>query len=136
LALVFIKGLIMLKKVWCFSLFAMLVGCTASQVQTTPKSLNVQIGSNVPSGNAKFLGPITARHGGGCGLYGAEGNFQGAMTILRNKAAEMEANFVQILRQQGEHMTGLCLDRGYTIDGMAYQVGPSAQTNHSTVDRM
>ena len=43
------------------------------------------------------------------------------MTMLRNKAAERGADYVQIIGQQGEHMTGLCLDRAYVIDGFAYK---------------
>ena len=46
------------------------------------------------------------------------------MNILRNKADERGTDYVQIIRQQGEHMTGLCLDRAYVIDGLAYKKGP------------
>ena len=112
----------MKKKYIFLSAILALSGCTASQVKISPESLAVQFGTNPPSGDAIQIAPVTARHGGGCGLYGAEGNFEGAATILRNKAASMGANYVQIIRQQGEHMTGICLDRGYTIDGMAYRV--------------
>lgn len=112
----------LMKFLWTAVLVSMIVGCTAGQVKMSPESLAVQFGTVPPPEGAIQVAPITARHGGGCGLYGAEGNFEGAAIILRNKAATMGANYVQILRQQGEHMTGICLDRGYTIDGMAYQV--------------
>lgn len=98
-----------------------LAGCTASQVATQPNSVNIQVGNNLPGDGYKQLGPITAKHGGGCGLYGSQGNFEGAMTILRNIASERRADYVQIIRQQGEHMTGICLDRAYVIDGFAYK---------------
>jgi Domain of unknown function (DUF4156) len=112
----------MKKLIGTYFVVIFLAGCTASQVQIDSASLNVQIATTPPKGNVVQLGPVTARHGGGCGLYGAEGNFEGAATILRNKAARMGANYVQIIHQQGEHMTGICLDRGYTIDAMAYHV--------------
>lgn len=108
---------------WFIQLISILVlvGCSATQVSMHPDSVNVQVGTNPPSEGYTQLGPITARHGGGCGLYGAQGSFEGAMNILRNVAAQRGADYVQIIRQQGEHMTGLCLDRGYTIDGFAYK---------------
>lgn len=100
---------------------SLLAGCTASEVVMRPDSINIQIGTKSPGDGFTQIGPITAKHGGGCGLYGAQGDFEGAMNILRNKAAERGADYVQIIRQQGEHMTGLCLDRAYVIDGFAYK---------------
>ena len=99
----------------------LLVGCTASQVAMRPDSANVQVGSNPPGSDYIQVGPITAKHGGGCGYFGSKGDFEGAMTILRNKAAERGANYVQILMRQDEHLDGVCLDRGYAIDGYAYK---------------
>lgn len=102
-------------------IMGLLAGCTASEVIMRPASLNVQVGTNPPGEGFTQLEPITAKDGGGCGLFGSQGNFQGAMTILRNKAAEIGAVYVQILSQQGEHMAGICLDRGYVINGFAYK---------------
>jgi len=109
------------KIVFVLSLTFVLSACTASSVKMHPGSENVQIGTAAPEAGYSMLGPISAKHGGGCGLYGAEGDFAGAMNILRNKAAEMGADYVQIIRQQGEHMSGLCLDRAYDIDGLAFK---------------
>lgn len=111
----------MLRLVVSLITMLVLTGCTASQVAMRPDSENVQVGNNPPGDGYTQLEPITAKHGGGCGLYGSQGNFEGAMTILRNKAAERGADYVQIINQQGEHMTGLCLDRAYVIDGFAYK---------------
>jgi hypothetical protein len=99
----------------------LLAGCTASEIKMSPSSASVNVGSNSPGSGFTQLGPITAKHGGGCGLYGSQGDYQGAMTLLRNKAAAMGADYVQILSQEGEHMTGICLDRAYVIDGFAYK---------------
>jgi hypothetical protein len=74
---------------------------------------------NPPGQGYARLGPITAQHGGGCGWYGARGNHEGAMNILRNIAAERGASYVQIVSRQGERLLGLCLDRTYVIDVFA-----------------
>lgn len=107
--------------VFVLAIASTLVGCVASEVQVQPNSIAVQVGTNPPGENFVQLGAISAKHGGGCGLYGAQGNFEGAMNILQNKAAKRNADYVQILREQGEHMTGICLDRAYVIDGIAYK---------------
>ncbi|WP_445145038.1 DUF4156 domain-containing protein [Dyella sp. Tek66A03] len=99
----------------------LLAGCTASEVKVSPGSVSVQVGANSPGSGFAQIGPITAKHGGGCGLYGSQGDYEGAMKILRNKAAAMGADYVQILSQEGEHMKGICLDRAYVIDGFAYK---------------
>lgn len=98
-----------------------LVGCTAGNVAMHPNSVKIQVGNNTPGDGFVMLGPITAKHGGGCGLFGSQGNYEGAMNDLRNKAAERGANYVQIIRQEGEHMVGQCLDRAYVIDGFAFK---------------
>ncbi|MGD8241997.1 MAG: hypothetical protein PVG19_10245 [Desulfobacterales bacterium] len=100
---------------------SLLIGCTAGEVMMKPGSTSIQVGNNPPGEDFIQIGPITARHGGGCGIYGSQGDYEGAMNILRNKAHERGADYVQIIRQQGEHMTGLCLDRAYVIDGFAYK---------------
>lgn len=98
-----------------------LVGCTASTIAMRPESADVQIGNTPPGNGFTLLGAISAKHGGGCGLYGAQGNFEGAVNILRNKASERGADYVQIINKKGEHMAGLCLDRAYIVDGFAFK---------------
>jgi S1-C subfamily serine protease len=111
-----------MKKLTAFLIITLLLaGCAATNVAVRPSSVNVQVGHSSPGEGYDQLGPITAKHGGGCGLYGAQGDFEGAMNILRNKADERGADYVQIISQQGEHMTGLCLDRSYVINGFAYK---------------
>lgn len=102
-------------------------GCTAGKVATLPDTSRVRVGSQPPSGPNEQLGAITAKHGGGCGLYGARGSYEGAFTLLRNKAAELGADYVQILRVTEPRMEGICLSQAFVIDGMAYRIiqGPS-----------
>lgn len=104
-----------------FLSFILLLGCTATPVAMQSDSTHIEVSTLPPGHGYTQRGPITARHGGGCGLYGSRGDFEGAMNILRNRAAELDAEYVHILSQQGEHMKGICLDRSYTINGMAYQ---------------
>ena len=100
---------------------SVLCACAAGQVTVRPDAMHVQVGTSPPGQGFVQIGPITAKHGGGCGLYGSQGNYEGAMDILRNKAAERGVDYVQIVDQEGEHMAGMCLDRAYVIDGFAYK---------------
>ncbi len=105
----------------------LLAGCAASQVAIAPDAARVKTGSQPPVGQFEQLGVITAKHGGGCGLYGVGGDLEGAYTILRNRAAQLGADYVQILRVTGPHMEGICHDRAFVIDGLAYKTaGTSA----------
>lgn len=97
-------------------------GCTAGKVATLPDTSRVRVGSQPPGGLNEQLGAITAKHGGGCGLYGARGSYEGAFTLLRNKAAELGADYVQILRVTEPRMEGICLSQAFVIDGMAYRI--------------
>ncbi len=72
-------------------------GCSAAQIAVAPDATRVRTGSRPPDGAYDQLGAITATHGGGCGLYGTRSNLEGAYTILRNKAAQLGADYVQIL---------------------------------------
>lgn len=96
-------------------------GCAAADVLVTPDAARVQVGTRPPVGPHEQLGAITATHGGGCGLYGRRGTYEGADAILRNKAAKLGADYVQILRITEPHMEGICMYQGFVIDGMAYR---------------
>lgn len=58
-------------------------------------------GGNGDAASQRRLRTARGDHGkarGGCGLYGARGDLEGAYTILRNKAAQLGADYVQVLR--------------------------------------
>ncbi len=63
-----------------------LAGCAAAPVAIAPDAVTVRTGTEVPPEPYLELGAITASHGGGCGGFGTQGNYEGAYTILRNKA--------------------------------------------------
>jgi hypothetical protein len=99
-----------------------LSACTAATVSTAPGASKVVIGDQPPPEGYEQLGAITAKHGYGCGLYGSEGNFEGAYAVLRNKAAALGADYVHVLRVVlPGRMEGLCLAREFVIDGIAYK---------------
>ncbi len=99
----------------------MLSACTAGPSGLQQATLEVDVQNVAPSGKYRNLGPITATHGHGCGLFGSRGDFEGAVIILREKAVARGANYVQIIKQQGEFIREPCLDRTYIIDGFAYK---------------
>jgi hypothetical protein len=104
----------------------LLAGCAAAQVAPTPDASRVTIGTSPPQGPYEQLGTITATHGGGCGLYGARGSLEGAYTILRNKAAQLGADYVQILRLSEPHVVPGCSVQAFVLDGLAYKRATAA----------
>jgi hypothetical protein len=109
--------------------FVLLTSCTAAQVAVAPDSSRIKTGTQPPNARYEELGAITATHGGGCGLYGTAGNYEGAYSIIRNKAAQLGADYVHLLRVTGPHMQGICAYKGYTIDGMAYRILAAAPSS-------
>lgn len=99
----------------------LLAGCTAAQVAVAPDAARIQVGTQPPRGLYEQLGAITAKHGGGCGVYGTRGDYEGAYTILRNKAAQLGADYVQVLRVTEPRLEGFCMNQSYVIDGIAYR---------------
>jgi hypothetical protein len=69
------------------------------------------------------VGPISASHGGVC-IHGAPvGTFEGAYTLLKNRAVEMGATYVQILDQVEPVRSGPACSFRYVIRGVAYRDG-------------
>jgi hypothetical protein len=102
---------------------ALLVSCSAAQMAVTDKASRVRVGREAPSGGFQQVGAITAQHGGGCGAYGARGNFEGAYAVLKNRAADLGAEYVQILRVTEPRLEGMCMNQAFIIDGLAYKAG-------------
>ncbi len=104
------------------TLVAVLSACTAASVSVEPGASKVVIRDQPPPDGSEQLGAITAKHGHGCGLYGSEGSFEGAYTLLQNRAAALGADYVHIIRVvQPGRMEGICNARDYVIDGIAYR---------------
>ena len=82
------------------SVTTLLSGCAAIHLQ--PGAEKVQISQSKPSRDCKFLGTVTANQGNSfTGSFTSNANMQeGAFNDLRNKAAALNGNYVQIIADQ------------------------------------
>ena len=98
-----------------------LVGCVAEPIPLNPAAFQIRIGKSDPGEGYIEVGPVTATHGGGCGGFGSRGTYEGAYAILKNKAATLGADYVQIYTVSEPHPAGGCFVNAYTITGTAYR---------------
>jgi len=103
--------------------FVSLLGCApAPPVVVSPGASEVRTGKADPGEGSQELGPITATHGGGCGMFGHEGSYEGATALLKQQAARMGADYVQIYQIVEPHwQVGCGMYKGFTIRGTAYR---------------
>src|SRR5262249_50408712 len=112
------------------ALLALLIlGCAAT-VTLAPNASDIRTGKADPSGNARQLGPVTGTDGSGCGLIGYRGTPERAYTKLKNHAAALGADYVQIYSILEPHMSGDCFSNVFTISGMAYKLNSTAESPH------
>jgi len=104
------------------------VGCARTPLLLSPDASDVRTGKADPIGNARELGPVTATDGSGCGLYGYRGTYERAYIQLKNNAAALGANYVQIYSISEPHLSGGCFVNVFSISGMAYKIGPAEET--------
>jgi len=78
-----------------------------------------------PPPHGKNLGPITVVHGNGCSPVGQRGTAQGVETLLRNKAVQLGANYVQITKMKLPGSGGVCSSDEYVVEGIAFRVDPN-----------
>jgi hypothetical protein len=83
----------------------------------------VKIGKSDPTPDMQEVGPIEARNGSGCGVYGALGTYEGALAELKNKAASMGADYVQVFTMREPYSDGSCRHNDFTIRGLAFRTG-------------
>lgn len=110
--------LLILCSIFCLS-------CAAKIVQLKPNAEKIKIGQNEPGEDYTEIGPIEVEHGSGIGLWGSKGSFEGAYNLLKNKAVDMGADYVQIIKSIEPHIvsTGESSYRAnkYIIHGIAYK---------------
>jgi hypothetical protein len=75
-----------------------------------------------PPDGAQEVGPITASDGEGCGGFGEPGTYKRALILLKNRAAHMGGNYVQIMTIDAPHSENGCFDDRFTIRGMVYRL--------------
>lgn len=98
-----------------------IAGCaTASVPRLSPAAQEVRTGKGDPPGEMQELGPVEATNGSGCGGFGERGTYEGAMVVLRNKAASLGATYVQIFTMSEPHREPGCHVNAFVIRGTAY----------------
>jgi hypothetical protein len=104
------------------------IACAAENVALTKGGEHVVARKSDAPPGAKEIGPIEATHGNGCGGFGALGNFEGALAMLRNRAAEMGANYVTIMTMTEPYGDGQCRHNEFAIRGIAYRIQHQSAT--------
>ena len=111
-----------IKLTALFTLTAVVAVCggCAPTVQMGSQAHGVVVARQDPPTSSRNLGIVVGTHGNGCGFIGLRGNEQGAMAVLKNNAAEMGADYVQIERTVKPYRDGECLHNEYRIEGTSY----------------
>jgi hypothetical protein len=99
-------------------------GCATAPPVLTDEGAHVQIGKGDPDPGLEEVGPIEAADGPGCDdLFNPPGKYKFAMTKLKNKAASMHADYVQIFTII-EPEASKC--KRFVIRGLAFRHASSA----------
>lgn len=110
-------------KLVAYSVMLTLVGCASAPVLTvTEKAKHVKVGKSDPTDNFESIGSVTGIDGKSCGKFGYEGTYDRAIKILKNEAANMGGDYVQIFTITEPHISHeMCFDNQYKITGMVFK---------------
>jgi S1-C subfamily serine protease len=75
---------------------------------------------------------VTGTDGSGCGLIGSRGTPERAYIQLKNHAAALGADYVQIYSIIEPHISGECFSNVFSITGMAYKLNPTAESSRGS----
>ena len=109
-------------------------GCASVPPMTEPMS-RIQVFHGTPTGIAfEKVKAVRAAHGQGCGLFGARGNQEGAIALLRMKAVENGADAVALISWRSGGIRNGCNNNQYTVEGVLlrlpeYAYTPPIETN-------
>jgi hypothetical protein len=99
----------------------LVMGCVAKTPVVSPAGQRVQVSKNDPPRGFVEIGPITVRHGHGCGGVGKKGTYEGAYAALRNEAGRLGAHYVRIdIASRPHHIPDCRLNR-YKLSGVAFR---------------
>ena len=114
----------MLKIITSLLLVTSLVGCASS----TPPPLflldgarNVRVAKSDPPDSYKEVGQVSAADGKGCGGFGYTGTYERVMVLLKNKAYQMGADYIQLFTISEPRLVDECFVNQYKISGTAYK---------------
>ncbi len=117
-----------LRLISLISLAIVFAGCASQKIKLKPGAGNITVSVSKPGSNYKYVGELSATHGRGCGAFGRRGNYEGVVAILKNKALNLQANYVMILRSTPPHLASRttdnsfgCFANAYIIDAAAYK---------------
>lgn len=96
-------------------LLFLLAGCTAAPVTLCPGAEKIIVEKSPPPIHYKLIGPVQAQHRRGCGGYGANGTYEGAINQTKNNALAMGANYVQIHIITPPHSSGICFVNAWVV---------------------
>jgi hypothetical protein len=99
------------------------VGCVHAPPPAvlTEAGERVRVGKSDPDPGLEPIGAIYVTHGDSCGHFGYLGDYGQAQVILRNKAGEQRADYVQIVTVSLPHMAFMCHDNRLEIQGMMFK---------------
>jgi hypothetical protein len=85
---------------------------------------SVEVGTERPASYFVSNGNVLGTDGGGCGYYGYFGTRQNAVNDLKNKAAQIGADYVQVISEQGSYKSMSCETNLYKVSAVAYKEDP------------
>lgn len=106
--------------IFIYSLFIP-IGCASKRIPLDDNLSNLTINKNHPGNDYIELGLVSGVNGSGCGIFGRRGTYEGALTVLHNKASHLGANYVQIIAIQEPHIVTDCMDNEFKIIGKAFK---------------
>jgi hypothetical protein len=115
-----------------FLSLALGLGCATAQ---PPPALaegaaQIRTGKGDPDPGMEEIGPIEVWDGKRCGHFGKQGSFKDVMIRLKNRAAQMQADYVQIFTITEPHpVNSTCFDDRFIIRGVAFRNGQATTAN-------
>jgi hypothetical protein len=104
---------------------ALLFGCA----QSAPPALGpdpIRVERDAPPAGARALGQLKAVDGKGCGVFGTQGSYEGAVARLREQARTLGADYLQVTDVKVPPPNHECLEKEYTVTAVAYRVQAEA----------
>jgi hypothetical protein len=108
------------------------LGCATAQPRPTlaEGAEQIRTGKGDPDPGMEEIGPIEVWDGKRCGHFGKQGSFKDVMIRLKNRAAQMQADYVQIFTITEPHpVTSTCFDDRFIIRGVAFRRGQATTAN-------
>lgn len=105
-----------------FICIVFLSGCHNRKIMPpVPGAENITVGKGDPADNYVDIGPVSGSHGKGCGGFGYTGTYEGAMRNLKDNAAIMGADHIQIFTINQPYLSGDCFVNRFSINGTAFK---------------